>query len=234
MVNTNLRLQRPPTRTKHRPNDPKPEHRSRVRAQKQPRSIRARIGLFLEVFQQSLVEAALRRKTSGEAKGPAAATTTPPPSGHKCVRAVSSAAAGADSYLSRCSRCPGAILHRVPSHKSHRSLRRVSRQTNALRSQLRRFPLSTGNTGAPAPRSACGEQSGRLRRCSSRERRTLRLSLPPAADLRSQVAESTTLSKPFQNKAEMTSHHSITAADDSRGSRPLSPSSVCSPLSYDT
>lgn len=135
----------------------------------------------------------------------------PPPSGHKCVRAVSSAAAGADSYLSRCSRCPGAILHRVPSHKSHRSLRRVSRQINALRSQLRRFPLSTGNTGAPAPRLACGEQSRRLRRCSSRERRTLRLSLPPAADLRSQAAESTTLSKPFQNKAEMTSHYSITA-----------------------
>lgn len=76
-----------------------------------------------------------------------------PPYGHKCVRAVSSAAAGADSYLSRCSRCPGAILHRVPSHKSHRSLRRVSRQINALRSQLRRFPLSTGNTGAPAPRA---------------------------------------------------------------------------------
>lgn len=129
---------------------PKPEHKSRVRAQQQPRSIRARIGLFLEVFQQSLVEAALRRKTSGEAKGPAKA---PPPSGHKCVRAVSSAAAGADSYLSRCSRCPGAILHRVPSHKSHRSLRRVSRQTNALRSQLRRFPPRTGNTGAPAPRA---------------------------------------------------------------------------------
>lgn len=153
MVNTNLRLQRPPTRTKHRPNDPKPEHRSRVRAQKQPRSTRTRIGLFLEVFQQSLVEAPLRRKTSGEAKGPAAATATRPPSGHKCVRAVSSAAAGADSYLSRCSRCPGAILHRVPSHKSHRSLRRVSRQINALRSQLRRFPLSTGNTGAQAPRA---------------------------------------------------------------------------------
>ncbi|KAL3978827.1 hypothetical protein ACER0C_019889 [Sarotherodon galilaeus] len=144
---------------------PKPEHRSRVRAQHQPGSTRTRLGLFLEVFQQGLVGAALRRKTSGEASGPAAA---PPPSASEPLA--------------------------------------VRQQTNGLRSQLRRFPLKTGNTGAPAPgakpvANKAGGSGGAP--AGNDELGYASVSAASCGPAQSSRRERT-LSKPFQNKAEMT------------------------------